>query len=149
MKQLTILLDVDGVLNIYSKSYTTRGYDVEAHLVCRLNYLVKELSNKYDITIVPYTGWTYSELVRKCAKYPAIITKMVDAPMNKSNPNNLTFVDTINRMLHKLDIPHENILYIEDELKESHWDVNMYLHKVDSTIGLSDSDINKILKELK
>ena len=146
-KQLTILLDVDGVLNIYSKSYTTRGYDVEAHLVCRLNYLVKELSNKYDITIVPYTGWTYSELVRKCAKYPAIVTRLLDAPMNKSNPNNLTFVDTINRMLHKLDIPHENILYIEDELKESRWDVNMYLHKVDFTIGLSDSDIQKILKE--
>ena len=146
-KQLTILLDVDGVLNIYSKSYTTRGYDTEDHLVCRLNYLVKELSNKYDITIVPYTGWTYSELVRKCAKYPAIVTRLLDAPMNKSNPNNLTFVDTINRMLHKLDIPHENILYIEDELKESRWDDNMYLHKVDCSIGLSDSDINKILKE--
>ena len=145
-KDLTILLDIDGVLNIRSQSYTTRGFELEHHLVSRLNYLIKELSIKYQVHIVLYSGWKYEDVARKCAKYPAIASKLIDIHIVKRNPNQSTFVNNINSILDKNNIPNDRVVLIDDELWETKRVDNTLLHRIDSTVGISDSDIISIIQ---
>lgn len=145
-KDLTILLDIDGVLNIRSQSYTTRGFELEHHLVSRLNYLIKELSNKYQVHIVLYSGWKYEDVARKCAKYPAIVSKLIDVHIVKRNPNQETFVSNINSILDKNNIPNDRVILIDDELWETKRDSNTLLHRIDNTVGISDSDVTSIIQ---
>lgn len=145
-KDLTILLDIDGVLNIRSQSYTTRGFELEHHLVSRLNYLIKELSNKYQVHIVLYSGWKYEDVARKCAKYSVIVSKLIDIHIVKHNPNQSTFVNNINSILDKNNIPNDRVILIDDELWKTKRDSNTLLHRIDSTVGISDSDIISIIQ---
>lgn len=145
-KDLTILLDIDGVLNIRSQSYTTKGFELEHHLVSRLNYLIKELSIKYQVHIVLYSGWKYEDVARKCAKYPAIASKLIDIHIVKHNPNQSTFVNNINSILDKNNIPNDRVVLIDDELWETKRVDNTLLHRIDSTVGISDSDIISIIQ---
>lgn len=143
---LTILLDIDGVLNIRSRSYTTRGFELETHLISRLNYLVKELSNKYQVRIALYSGWDYDSVLRKCAKYPAIVSRLLDTYLVKHNPNQSSFVDSINLTLIRSDIPNTRVILIDDEILETKRKDNTLLYKVDCTVGLSDTDVTSILE---
>ena len=145
-KDLTILLDIDGVLNIRSKSYTTRGLELETHLISRLNYLIKELSNKYQVRIVLYSGWDYDSVIRKCAKYPTIVSKLLDTYLVKHNPNSSTFVDSINLTLIKNDIPNTRVILLDDEILETKRCDNTLLYKIDSTVGITDSDVTSIIQ---
>lgn len=145
-KDLTILLDIDGVLNIRSQSYTTRGFELEHHLVSRLNYLIKELSNKYQVRIVLYSGWDYDSVIRKCAKYPTIVSKLLDTYLVKHNPNSSTFVDSINLTLIKNDIPNTRVILLDDEILETKRCDNTLLYKIDSTVGITDSDVTSIIQ---
>lgn len=145
-KDLTILLDIDGVLNIRSQSYTTRGFELEHHLVSRLNYLIKELSNKYQVHIVLYSGWKYEDVASKCAKYPAIVSKLIDVHIVKRNPNQETFVSNINSVLDKNNIPNDRVILIDDELWETKRVDNTLLHRIDNTVGISDSDVISIIQ---
>lgn len=143
---LTILLDVDGVLNIRSRSYTTRGFELETHLISRLNYLVKELSNKYQVQIALYSGWDYDSVIRKCAKYPAIVSRLLDTYLVKHNPNQSSFVDSINLTLIRSNIPNTRVILLDDEILETKRKDNTLLYKVDCTVGLSDTDVTSIIK---
>ena len=143
---LTILLDIDGVLNIRSQSYTTRGFELEHHLVSRLNYLIKELSNKYQVHIVLYSGWKYEDVARKCTKYPAIVSKLIDIPIVKHNPNQSTFVSGINLTLVKNNIPNSRVILLDDEILETKRCDNILLYRIDSAVGITDRDVTSIIQ---
>lgn len=108
--------------------------------------MIKELSNKYQVHIVLYSGWKYEDVARKCAKYPAIVSKLIDIHIVKRNPNQETFVSNINSVLDKNNIPNDRVILIDDELWETKRVDNTLLHRIDNTVGISDSDVTSIIQ---
>lgn len=147
MKGLTLLLGIDGVLTILSKTYTTRNDKLEDHLLCRLNYLVRVLSSNYDVKIVLFSDWKVDNILRQLTKYPNLANKLYDTVISNINSNVLSFPGSIRRILEANNLPSNDIILIDSNVKTKSLE-GLLLYEVDRTNGLTDYDVFSILREI-
>lgn len=74
------------------------------------------------------------------------MSRLLDTYLVKHNPNQSSFVDSINLTLIRSDIPNTRVILIDDEILETKRKDNTLLYKVDCTVGLSDTDVTSILE---
>jgi len=144
-----IFLDVDGVLNIMSSSYTTSYFKpdgsvryIEDHLVQRLNFLIEET----DSYIVISSSWRLDmedlkvQLEKSNFKYWNRVVGQTDYNNKHRGEQIMDFLEPYN------DISHYVVL--EDEIIDVHGDKCTAVPldnivEVDFKNGLSHQDIEK------
>lgn len=153
-----LMLDIDGVLNIESKSYTTSIHQenlCERHLVQRLNYLCQKVE---DLEIVISSSWrkdmneTQEVLEESGFKY---WDRVVGRTSISSHSGTLKRGEQIYQWL-KENISETFLsgidaqLFILDDKEygtEEFWDKEFYF--IDKEIGLTDKTVQKILGAIR
>lgn len=154
-----LMLDVDGVLNIMSQSYTTAKNSphlIERHLVSRLNYLCEKVP---DVEIVVSSSWRFD--------MPALEEDMVKAGF--AHWDKVTGKTTIARsdaflrrgeeirkwLDENIASPFysgiDGILAILDDESAGiveFWDENKTFFKTDSKVGLTDETVLRLIEIL-
>jgi len=161
-KEHFLFLDIDGVLNINSRSYTTavkQKYLIEPHLVDRLNYLCEQTSkdklvyNPLDIVISSSWRNHMEELQKQLEKSGFEYWNRV-VGRTTTSPNIFHRGEQIWHWLEqKYECPLPGIDFslfiVDDEMHDiERYYQSMYLYHVEPTVGLSDSIVQKIIKEL-
>jgi len=149
-----IFLDIDGVLNIESDSYTTAKVIqplCERHLVERFNYLCKKIEN---VEIVISSSWrtdmlALEETLKECGfKYwDKVIGRTSISAHSKSLKRGLQIHNWLKQNIRESFMPRidANIFIIDDEpngVKEF-WDRDFFF--VDKEVGITDEIIKRIL----
>lgn len=163
-----IFLDIDGVLNIVSKSYCTykhRKELIEPHLVQRFNYLLDEaLKENEDIDIVISSSWRFDmdnlfemlknsgfshiDLIKGKTTLSPLITKRGEQIFRYFEEN--TGKDDVINVHYKCYI-------IDDETKaikaffenDTIYSNDIHIIDVDSTTGISDKNVGDILDKFR
>lgn len=161
-KKHFLFLDIDGVLNIQSKSYTTsmkRKNLIEPHLVDRLNYLCEKTSkdklghNPLDIVISSSWRKHMEELQKQLEKSGFEYWHRVIGHTTTS-PNIFHRGEQIWHWLkQKYECPVPGIDFslfiVDDEMHDiEKYYQSMYLYPVEPTMGLTDAVVQKIIKAM-
>lgn len=159
-KKHFLFLDVDGVLNIISNSYTTSKFRdglLEPHLVSRLNYLCEKTSvsacdNASVLEIVISSSWRRDmEALKDELKKAGFqhFDKIVGATTTNSNITSRgaqiwdwlkkQYGSPILGIEFDLSIVDDDVHDIADSYPEQ------YVHEVNPSIGITDEIVNKII----
>ena len=150
-----IFLDVDGVLNIMSPSYTTSYFRpdgsvkyMDEHLVYRLNYLIE----KTDTNIVISSSWRLDmedlkeQLELSGFKYWDKVIGATDYNEKHRGEQIIDYLSDYNNI--------SNYVVLEDEIEDVHGDKCMIVPienvvEVDFRNGLTHQDVEKAIKILE
>ena len=136
MVDLTIFLDIDGVLNTpseYGKRINNNNVDV-------LNKLINRLEEKYDIQIVVSSSWRLSSGVNKIIRNAGVIARLKGVTENLGDRSK-----EINSYISKNRLEPENCLVLDDE-KDIVKNVICKYYITNYKTGVVEDDVKKILK---
>lgn len=145
-----LLLDFDGVLNIHSDSYRTldvrwgmSGERIEFHLVQRIRWLLEQCP---DLELVICSCWNYDSAIRELKRHNfSQETKIgyVNGALDKGR-NILDFL--------KKEPKYNEVFLLDDEAPAFEWikkEIEIELIHVNRNIGVSQDDIDRIIKKIK
>ncbi len=139
MVDLTIFLDIDGVLNTpseYGKRINNNNVDV-------LNKLINRLEEKYDTQIVVSSSWRLSSGVNKIIRNAGVIARLKGVTENLGDRSK-----EINSYISKNRLEPKNCLVLDDE-KDIVKNVICKYYITNYKTGVVEGDIKKILKLVK
>ena len=136
MVDLTIFLDIDGVLNTpseYGKRINKNNVDV-------LNKLITRLEEKYDTQIVVSSSWRLSSGINKIIRDAGVTARLKGVTENLGDRSK-----EINSFISKNRLKPENCLVLDDE-KDIVKNVICKYYITNYKTGVMECDIKKILK---
>lgn len=116
-----IFLDVDGVLNIMSRSYNSfklTSNPLESHLVSRLEFIIERVSRGIPVRIVISSSWHIDDIIKSLKNYSfKYINDIIGrTPRNVHNYRGEQIKDWLDAYLDKYNI--YSYIVLEDEIAD-------------------------------